>query len=143
MRATFVSGQLSTSSSGLLLFRETAHQLQSHPPFSARIQTMVRTRHHFGSGNLGRFGMVRRSTLAATLCLLLIFSMTALAQITNTPVDPNQNPPANQNQYPNQNNQNQYPNQNNQNQYPNQNQQPVFGNNQQMGNLSSGTEIKV
>jgi hypothetical protein len=87
--------------------------------------------------------MVRKSTLAATLCLLLIFSMSALAQITNTPVDPNQNPPANQNQYPNQNNQNQYPNQNNQNQYPNQNQQPVFGNNQQMGNLSSGTEIKV
>jgi hypothetical protein len=75
--------------------------------------------------------MVRRSTQAALLCMLLVFSMTALAQYTNTPVDPNQqNPPANQNQYPNQN------------QSPNTPSQPVFGS-QQMGNLSNGTEIKV
>jgi hypothetical protein len=84
--------------------------------------------------------MLRRTMFAAMLCMLLVFSMTAFAQITNTPVDPNQNPPANQNQYPNQNqnpNQNQYPSQN---QYP-QN-QPVYQN-QQMASLPSGTDIKV
>jgi hypothetical protein len=79
--------------------------------------------------------MVRRSTIALTLCMLLIFSITALAQNPNPPVDPNQNPPANQNPYPNQNP--------NQNQYPNNQSQPVFGSNQQTGNLSSGTEVKV
>lgn len=76
--------------------------------------------------------MVRRSGQAALLCLLLVFSIMAIAQNPNPPVDQNQNPPMNQNQYPNQNQNQQYPNQN----------QPVFGN-QQMGNLSSGTEIKV